>query len=115
MLEAKPRIIACAGSPTGAAKSDVEKPRFGLTITKKIGNAVERNRIRRRMKEAIRRQQDEFAEPHTDYVLIARRPALDCEFAQLVKDLQDALQRVRSPAKRPAKMTAQSGRAPKQP
>ena len=61
-------------------------PRFGLTVTKKIGNAVIRNRIRRRLRAAIR-----AALPHAaagaDYVLIARADALTLPFDRLVTDL----------------------------
>lgn len=111
MLEAKPRITVSLGARPG---DGALPPRFGLTITKKIGIAVERNRIRRRIKEAIRQLQDEFAEPNTDYVLIARRAALECDFAGLVKDLQDALQRVHSRSKSSARPADKPGRAPKQ-
>lgn len=62
-------------------------PRFGFTVTKKIGNAVVRNRIRRRLKEAVRVAGAERGEADTNYVLIGRRAALLLEFDQLVTDL----------------------------
>jgi len=62
-------------------------PRFGFTVTKKIGNAVVRNRIRRRLKEAVRMAGAERSETDTDYVLIGRRAALSLEFDRLVTDL----------------------------
>ncbi len=62
-------------------------PRFGFTVTKKIGNAVVRNRIRRRLKEAVRLAGVEQGEPDTDYVLIGRRAALSLDFDRLVADL----------------------------
>lgn len=65
--------------------------RFGFTVTKKIGNAVERNRIRRRLKEAVRLQGALAAEPSCDYVLVGRRPALDQPFDDLVRDVVGAL------------------------
>jgi ribonuclease P protein component len=65
-------------------------PRFGFTVTKKIGNAVVRNRIRRRLREAVR-----AAQPHaaagTDYVLLARSAALTLPFDRLVADLISGL------------------------
>lgn len=62
-------------------------PRFGFTVTKKIGNAVVRNRIRRRLKEAVRLSAEGQAERDTDYVLIGRRAALTLPFDRLTTDL----------------------------
>jgi ribonuclease P protein component len=65
---------------------DGDRPaRFGFTVTKKIGNAVVRNRIRRRLREAVRLSSG--AEPGTDYVLVGRRAALSLQFDRLVTDL----------------------------
>jgi ribonuclease P protein component len=63
--------------------------RVGLTVTKKVGNAVERNRIRRRLKEALRAAGPLEAREGHDYVLMARREALSRAFAALVADLRD--------------------------
>lgn len=71
--------------------ADAANPRFGFTVTKKIGNAVVRNRIRRRLKEAVRLHGALAARPGVDYVLVGRRPALDQPFAELVADLVGAL------------------------
>lgn len=68
--------------------------RFGFTITKKIGNAVVRNKIRRRLKAALEPLVDRLAQPSNDYVVVARRAAFDIPFATLQKDLERALQRV---------------------
>ncbi len=65
-------------------------PLFGFTITKKIGNAVARNRIRRRLKSAISEVAPENAHPDCDYVIVARRAALAMPFGELQKDLTDA-------------------------
>jgi len=70
--------------------------RFGLTVTKKIGNAVIRNRIRRRLKEALRSVAPTHARAGCDYVLIARTMALSQQFAELCGDLKKAFQRVNS-------------------
>jgi len=71
-----------------------EAPRFGFTVSKQVGGAVERNRIRRRLKAAVRGILPAHTRRDFDYVLIARRPALDAVFAALVSDLIEALQRV---------------------
>jgi ribonuclease P protein component len=65
-------------------------PRFGFTITKKIGNAVTRNRIRRRLKAAFAARAKKFAHASCDYVIVARPPALDRPFALLLEDVTDA-------------------------
>lgn len=67
---------------------------LGLTVTRKMGGAVIRNRIRRRLREAFRTAAPELAQAGHDYVLIARKNALLCEFTALIRDLQFALPRV---------------------
>jgi ribonuclease P protein component len=84
VLEARRR-----GGPAAGA-------RFGFTVSKQVGGAVERNRIRRRLKAAVRDVLLEHARGDFDYVLIARRAALDAIFASLVSDLVNALERVHS-------------------
>lgn len=85
VLEAKPRLDgADAAGP----------PRFGFTVTKAMGNAVARNRIRRRLKAAVTALADKVARPGHDYVLIARTEALDIPFDRLKKELERAFQRV---------------------
>ncbi len=76
------------GSPEGA--------RFGFTVTKKIGNAVIRNRVRRRLREAVRETAPGLARPDCDYVLIARPAAVNQQYAQLCLELREAFQRVNS-------------------
>lgn len=76
-------------------------PRFGFTVSKKVGGAVERNRIKRRLRAAARDVLVDHARRDYDYVLIARRPALDTAFAALVSDLADALGRVNARGERP--------------
>ena len=76
--------------------------RFGFTITKKIGGAVERNRIRRRFREALRRLPAAALKADIDYVVVARRAALDMDFASLERDLAGAVAKVQRPVKPPA-------------
>ncbi len=68
--------------------------RIGVTVTRKVGNAVVRNRIRRRLKEALRAARPLEAEADHDYVLVARREALGRSFAALVEDVRQAFRAV---------------------
>ncbi|MEL6298435.1 MAG: ribonuclease P protein component [Pseudomonadota bacterium] len=88
LVEGKRRRNATADTLGDASSAT---PRIGFTITKKIGNAVVRNRIRRRLKGALQELADGCAHEDTDYVVVARKPAADQPFAQLRADLEDAL------------------------
>jgi ribonuclease P protein component len=70
-------------------------PRVGLTVTKSVGGAVERNRVRRRLKEALRAAAPLEAESDHDYVLMARREALGRRFEALVDDVRTAFRAAR--------------------
>jgi ribonuclease P protein component len=62
--------------------------RIGFTVTRKVGGSVERNRIRRRLKEALRAAAPLETERDCDYVVMARREALTREFIALVDDMR---------------------------
>jgi ribonuclease P protein component len=68
--------------------------RFGLTVSKKCGNAVVRNRIRRRLGEAMRLHAAVDIEPQSDYVIVARRDVLNAPFLELAEELK---RRIRGP------------------
>lgn len=87
----------------GTEEGKSPAPRFGFTVSRQVGGAVERNRIRRRLKAAVRSVQTAHARGGYDYVLIARRPALDCAFDALVSDLVAALARVHAGGRRRAR------------
>jgi ribonuclease P protein component len=70
------------------------RPRVGFTVTRKIGGAVERNRIRRRLKAALAAASAIAPDAHSDYVLVARRPALTRRFAALVADVERAFAQI---------------------
>ena len=65
--------------------------RIGLTATKKIGNAVTRNRARRRMRALARSHLVPLARPGTDYVLIARHDTVNADWQDMAKGLQKAI------------------------
>jgi len=65
--------------------------RIGITATKKIGNAVKRNRARRRMRALARSYLVPLAQPGTDYVLIARHDTVNADWQDMAKGLQKAI------------------------
>ena len=73
-------------------RGDEAPARFGFTVSKKVGNAPERNRVRRRLREVVRRTADGRA--GHDYVLIGRRAALQAPFERLITEFEGALRRV---------------------
>ncbi|MEM8771503.1 MAG: ribonuclease P protein component [Pseudomonadota bacterium] len=75
-------------------RDDNSCTRVGLTVTKKLGGAVVRNRIKRRLRAAVSESFPAFAAPGTDYVLIARRAAETRDFAILLDDMKRALLRL---------------------
>ena len=77
--------------PDAADNGAEAEARFGFTVTKKMGNAVVRNRIRRRLKEAVRLVGAAAADPGRDFVLVGRRPALDMPFSDLVAEVIGAV------------------------
>jgi ribonuclease P protein component len=68
--------------------------RVGFTVSKKVGNAVERNRVRRRLRELVKRNGPPFMRPHCDYVLVGRRAALGRSFDMMLDDLKSALKQL---------------------
>jgi ribonuclease P protein component len=75
-------------------RTDDLPPRVGFTVTKKLGNAVARNRIKRRLREAARLTLPPIARPGHDYVLIGRSATVERPFTDLQKDIVTALKRL---------------------
>jgi len=88
------RIPAAAFVLQARRRTDGGPPRCGFTVSKKVGNAVERNRVRRRLREIVRLAGTERVRAGHDYVLIGRRAALKLPFARMTQDFKDALRRV---------------------
>jgi ribonuclease P protein component len=76
------------------ARGDEHGARIGFTVSKQVGNAVERNRVRRRLREIVRLSAGAAMRDGHDYVLIGRRTALALPFAQMQQQLDTALHRI---------------------
>jgi ribonuclease P protein component len=87
----------------GAARPEDEcgSARYGFTVTKRVAGAVGRNRIRRRLKEALRLSRETEALNGYDYVFVARRAALTASFQDIVSQIAAGMtklnRRVKSP------------------
>ncbi|MGE0154014.1 MAG: ribonuclease P protein component [Reyranellaceae bacterium] len=68
--------------------------RVGYTASRRVGNAVARNRCKRRLREAVRQVMPSHAREGMDYVLIAREDTAARPFDQLLGDLREALRRL---------------------
>ena len=82
-------------SDPAAAAPASPAARVGFTVSRKVGGSVERNRARRRLREAARLVMPAHARPAIDYVLIGRHTTLSRPWSQLVHDLETALSRIR--------------------
>ncbi|MRG72215.1 ribonuclease P protein component [Alphaproteobacteria bacterium HT1-32] len=69
---------------------DDDEPRIGFTVSKKVGNAVRRNRARRRLKAIADMLAPELAKAGCDYVIVGRYSAADRPFEKLVSDMRRA-------------------------
>jgi ribonuclease P protein component len=101
-LRHRAQFLAAAAGTTapGAAfvlqardRRDGGPPRVGFTVSRKVGSAVERNRVRRRLRAVVQVGQAAMRPGH-DYVLVGRRGALDLPFEQMMVELERALRRI---------------------
>ncbi len=93
-----------------ASNAADEAPRFGFTVTKKVGDAVVRNRIRRRLREAARLADPALLKPRHDYVLVARIEALTAPFEQLRGELARGLSKIHAPDRRKSGSLTKDGK-----
>jgi ribonuclease P protein component len=70
--------------------------RFGITVTKRIGNAVVRNRMKRRFRALIRELLPDHGLPGHDHVLIGREGGVERDFGKLREELVAALDRAKA-------------------
>jgi len=71
--------------------------RVGLTVTKRVGHATERNRIKRRLRAAVPAAARDYATIDADIVIIGRRDILTADYDVLIDDLRRALRVVTKP------------------
>ena len=89
------RVNSAAFVVQSRRRDDNGPVRVGFTVTKKNGTASERTRIRRRLRELVKRLDHTISmRPHSDYVLVGRRAALNRDFATMLDDLRSALHRL---------------------
>lgn len=74
--------------------SDCATIRVGFTVTKKLGNAVARNRIKRRLREAARQIFPLYGKAGLDYVVIGRNQTQSGEFSEILNDMRRAAQQL---------------------
>ena len=86
---ARPGFVLLANPNAGAGQ------RFGITVTKKIGNAVVRNRMKRRFRVLLRELLPTHGLADTDHVMIGREGGVERDFALLRTELEAALGRAR--------------------
>src|SRR5437773_4609388 len=93
-------IVQAAPQPTGDDNSGIV--RVGFTASRKVGNAVVRNRAKRRLRAIAAEVLPQMGHPGTDYVLVARATASERHYAELLGDLEGALRQL-------ARQTARDG------
>lgn len=76
-------------------RGDHDAPRVGFTVTKKVGNAVVRNRVRRRLREAVRTHAAGDMSPGSDYVIVGREDVLAAPFSEIRTELSRRLRKPR--------------------
>ncbi|MDE1173062.1 MAG: ribonuclease P protein component [Parvibaculaceae bacterium] len=97
------------------ARADENDPRFGLTVTRKVGNAVVRNRARRRLRAVAQSLLPELGRKGFDYVLIGRAGTLYRPWDALLADFTSAIEHIHKPrSARPPSGTPGSSTAPRQ-
>ena len=109
-LKQRADFLAAASGPRVASPAFVVQSRFrddcgpvrvGFTVTRKVGTATERNRVRRRLRELVKRLDVAALRPYHDYVIVGRRAALDRGFETMFNDLRSALGRLERQSSKP--------------
>ncbi len=85
-----PAFLLQAAPAPDCAESN-QNTRYGMIVTKKMGNAVCRNRIKRRLRSCIKSLLPLYGKVGYDYVLVARQASLKIPYAVMLDDLKQAL------------------------
>ena len=104
IVQARRRRAATEDPAARACGDEAGGIRFGLTVSRKVGKAVTRNRARRRLRAVAEEVLPRAGRPDTDYVLIGRKGTVKRPFQLLVRDLEWALTKLerRQPGRSPS-------------
>lgn len=91
---AAPGIVLQVAPQPSEDRARSEGPRYGLTVSRRVGNAVVRNRARRRLRAVAEDILPRLAAPENDYVLIGRQDTPGRDFAALKRDLETGLRKL---------------------
>ena len=91
---AAPGIVLQIAPQPSDDPTETDGPRYGLTVSKRVGNAVMRNRARRRLRAVAEEILPRAASAGYDYVLIGRKETIARDFAALKKDLVTGLEKL---------------------
>ena len=91
---AAPGIVLQVAPQPPEDRATSEGPRYGLTVSRRVGNAVVRNRARRRLRAAAEEVLPRAADAVNDYVLIGRQDTPGRDFEALKRDLETGLKKL---------------------
>jgi ribonuclease P protein component len=97
------KVATAAFVLQGRNRDDDGPARIGFTVSRKVGTAVERNRVRRRLRDIVRRSASDSLRSGHDYVLVGRRTALSRQFETMIEDFSNALRRLERGGRKPGR------------
>jgi ribonuclease P protein component len=97
------KVATAAFVLQGRQRDDSGPARIGFTVSRKVGTAVERNRVRRRLRDVVKRTAADTLRSGCDYVVVGRRTALSRQFDQMIEDFSNALRRLERGGRKPGR------------